>query len=158
MTQRSETLATAFAQVAGQILTVTDGLSDAAWNVAPAGEARTAGQIAYHMAEIYHNFSGLIQLAVAGQPLPVLTMEIVHGLNAEEATRYVGAGREDALALLRQNGAATAALLRSLSDAQLDTGTEFFGHSMTVESLAQNGLVAHAEEHLASIRSAAASA
>ena len=158
MTQRNETLATAFEQVAGRILTVADGLSDAAWGVVPAGEARTAGQITYHMAEIYHNFNGLIQLAVDGQPLPVLTLEIVHGLNAEEATRYAGASRAGSLELLRQNSAATTTLLRSLSDAQLDTGTEFFGHRMTVESLAQNGLVAHSEEHLASIRGAAASA
>src|SRR3954449_4390564 len=70
MTQRNETLATAFEQVAGRILTVADGLSDAGWGVAPAGEARTAGQIAYHTAEVYHNVSGFIQLAVGGLPLP----------------------------------------------------------------------------------------
>jgi len=158
MTQRNETLATAFEQVAGHILTVADGLSDAAWGVAPAGEARTAGQIAYHTAEVYHNVSGFIQMAVSGQPLPALTMESIHGFNAEQATRYAGAGRAGALAMLRQNGTATAALLRTLSDTQLDTGAEFLGHLFTVESLAQNGLVGHAEEHLASIRDAAASA
>jgi len=155
MTQRNETLATAFEQVAGQILTVADGLSDAAWGVAPAGEARTAGQIAYHTAEVYHNVGGFIQMAVGGQPLPALTMEIIHGVNAEQAARYAGAARGGALELLRQNGAATAALLRTLSDAQLDTGTEFLGYPMTVEALAQNGLVAHAQEHLASMQGAA---
>ncbi len=158
MTQRTETLATAFEQVASRTLTVADGLSDTAWGIAPAGEARTAGQIAYHTAEVYHNVSGFIQLALGGQPLPPLTMEIIHGFNAEQAARYAGAGREGALELLRQNGTATAAMLRTLSDAQLDTGTEFLGNPMTVENLAQNGLVAHAKEHLTSIQSAAASA
>jgi hypothetical protein len=90
--------------------------------------------------------------------LPALTMEIIHGFNAEQATRYAGAGRAGALELLRQNGAATAALLRTLSDSQLDTGTAFLGQPMTVESLAQNGLVAHAEEHLASMQGAAVAA
>ena len=156
MTQRSETLAAAFEQVAGQILAVADGLSDAAWGAAPAGEARTAGQIAYHTAEVYHNLSGFIQLALGGQPLPALTMEIIHSMNAEQAARYAGAGRAGALDLLRQNGAATAAMLRGLSDAQLDSAAEFLGYPTTVESLAQNGLVAHAEEHLASMRAAAA--
>jgi hypothetical protein len=33
MTQRNETLAAAFEQVTGQILTVVDGLSDVAWDV-----------------------------------------------------------------------------------------------------------------------------
>jgi uncharacterized damage-inducible protein DinB len=155
MTQRNETLATAFEQVADRILTVADGLSDAAWSVAPAGEARTVGQIAYHTAEVYHNVSGFIQMALGGQPLPPLTMEIIHGINAEQAARYAGTGRAGALEMLRQNGAATAAMLRTLSDAQLDTGTQFLGHPMTVEGLAQNGLVAHAEEHLASIQAAA---
>lgn len=158
MTQRNQTLATAFEHVSGRLLTLADSLSDAAWGVVPAGEARTAGQIAYHMAEVYHNACDFIQLAVAGQPLPTLTMEIIHGVNAEQAARYAGAGRAGALELLRQNGAATAALLRSLSNAQLDIGTEFFGHTMTVESLAQNVLVAHAEEHVASMESAAAAA
>ena len=54
MTQRNDALATAFEQVASRLLTVAEGLSDAAWGVAPAGEARTAGQIVYHMAEVYH--------------------------------------------------------------------------------------------------------
>jgi hypothetical protein len=156
MTQRTERLATAFEQVAGRILAVVDGMSDAAWDVIPAGEERTAGQIAYHMAEIYDTFSGLIQMALAGQPLPSLNMEIVHGINAKQAEGYAGAGRAGAQAMLRQKGTVTASLLRSLSEDQLGTTTVFFGHPMTVESLAQSGLVAHAEEHLASIQRAAA--
>ena len=63
MTQRNDALATAFEQVASRLLTAAEGLSDAAWGVAPAGEARTAGQIAYHTAEVYHNVSGFIQPA-----------------------------------------------------------------------------------------------
>jgi hypothetical protein len=126
-------------------------MSDAAWDVVPAGEARTAGQIAYHMAKVYHNVSGFMQLAVAGQPLPALTMESIHDLNAEQVAHYAGVGRAGTLELLRQNVANTAAMLRTLSDAQLDTGTVFLGYPMTVESLAQNGLVGHTEEHLASI-------
>ena len=55
------------------------------------------------------HISGFIQLAVGGQPSPALTMEIIHGFNAEQAARYAGAGRAGALELLRQNGAATAA-------------------------------------------------
>jgi len=158
MTQRTETLATAFEQVAGNILMVADGLSDTAWDVAPTGETRTAGQIAYHMAEVYHNVSGFIRMAVGGQPLPALTMADIHDLNAEQVAHSADMGRAATLEMLRQNSAATAALLRSLSDAQLDIDTGFLGYSMTVESLAQNALVGHTEEHLASIRSAVAPA
>jgi hypothetical protein len=116
----------------------------------------TREAVEYHTAEVYHNVSGFMQLALGGQPLPPLTMEIIHGINAEQAARYARAGRAGAIEMLRQNGAATAAMLRTLSDAQLDTGTEFLGHPMTVEGLAQNGLVAHAEEHLVSMQAAAA--
>ena len=158
MTQRNEALATAFEQVVRRIVTTAAGMSDAAWDVVPAGEARTASQIAYHMAKVYHNVSGFMQLAVAGQPLPALTMERIHNLNAEQAPHSVGVGRAGTLEMLRQNGADTAALLRTLSDAQLDTATVFLGHPMTVERLAQNGLVGHTEEHLASIQRAAAAA
>ena len=158
MTQRNETLATAFEQVSGRLLTVAEGLSDAAWSVTPVGEARTAGQIAYHMAEVYHNVNGFIQMAVDGQPLPALNMEIIHGVNAEQVARYASVGRADALELLRRNSAATTALLRSLSNDQLDTSTEFFGHPTTVQELAQNALVGHTEEHLAGIQGIAAAA
>jgi hypothetical protein len=47
-------------------------------------------------------------------------------------------------------------VLRSLSDAQLDTRTVFVGFPLTVEGIAQNALVHHADEHLASIQAAAA--
>jgi len=156
MTQRNEALATVFEQVVRRIVTTAEGMSDAAWDVVPAGEARTAGQIAYHMATVYHNVSGFMQLAVAGQPLPALTMERIHDLNAEQVADYAGVGRAGTLELLRQNGADTAAVLRTLSDAQLDTATVFLGYPMTVEILAQNALVGHTEEHLASIQRAAA--
>ena len=83
--------------------------------------------------------------------LPSASWEVEGGLyelvSIRQATgsmtsaRYEGTGRAGALELLRQNGAATAALLHSLSEAQLDTSTVFFGHSMTLETLAQNGLV-----------------
>jgi hypothetical protein len=155
MTQRNDTLAMAFEQVASRLVTVAEHMSDAAWDRVPDGEARTAGQIAYHMAEVYHNVSGFIQLAVAQQPLPSLTMESIHAFNAEQVAQYASVGRAGTLELLRQNGADSAALLRTLSDAQLDTATVFLGYPMTVESLAQNGLVGHTEEHLASIQHAA---
>jgi hypothetical protein len=158
MAQRTEALATAFEQVARRIVTAAESMSDAVWDVVPAGEARTAGQIVHHMASVYRNVGGFIQLAVAGQPLPGLTIEDIHDRNAEQAARATGVGRAETLELLRQNGADTAALLRTLSDAQLDTATVFLGYPMTVEILAQNALVGHTEEHLASIQSAAASA
>jgi hypothetical protein len=158
MTQRSEALVTAFEQVARRIMTAAESLSDAAWDVVPAGEARTAGQIAHHMANVYRNVGGFIQLAVAGQPLPVLTIEDIHTSNAEQAAHATGVARVGILELLRQNSADAIALLRTLNDTQLDTATVFLGYPMTVEGLAQNALVGHTEEHLASIQRAAASA
>jgi hypothetical protein len=67
-------------------------------------------------------------------------------------------GRADALELLRRNSAATTALLRSLSNDQLDTSTEFFGRPTTVQELAQNALVGHTGEHLVGIQGVAAAA
>jgi hypothetical protein len=154
MTQRSETLAAAFEQVAGSILSTVEGLSDAAWAATPEGERRTVGQIAYHTAEMYAGVGGFVQMAANAQPLPPLTMEAIHGFNDQQAARYVGAGRAGALELLRQNGAATAALLRGLSDAQLDATAESLGQTVTVHDMAQYTLIAHAHEHLASIQGA----
>jgi uncharacterized damage-inducible protein DinB len=156
MTQRTEALAAAFEQAANRIVLAVEGLSDQAWDKAPAGEQRSASQIAYHMAEVYQNVGDWILQAAAGQQLPPLTMEDIHSMNAEQADRYASAGRARAVDLLRHNSAATAAVLRSLSDAQLDTHTVFVGFPLTVEGIAQNALVHHANEHLASIQAAAA--
>lgn len=151
MTQRAEALATAFEQAATTIVTAADGLSDTSWDMTPDGEARTAGQIVYHLAEVYVNISNIVQLAIAEQPLPALTMEIIHSMNAEQAIRYADVGRERALELFRQNSAAMVSMVRSLNDSQFDTDMLFLGIPMTVESLVQNALVEHTKEHLASI-------
>ena len=156
MTQRTEALAAAFEQAANRIVLAVEGLSDQAWETAPAGEQRSASQIAYHMAEVYQNVGDWILQAAARQQLPPLTMEDIHSMNAEQAARYASAGRARAVDLLRHNSAATAAVLRSLSDAQLDTRTVFVGFPLTVEGIAQNALVHHTDEHLASIQAAAA--
>ena len=106
MTQRTEALAAAFEQAANRIVLAVEGLSDEAWDTAPAGEQRSASQIAYHMAEVYQNVGDWILQAAAGQQLPPLTMEDIHSMNAEQAERYASAGRARALDLLRHNHAA----------------------------------------------------
>lgn len=156
MTQRTDALAAAVEQAASRIASAVEGLSDEAWATAPAGEQRTASQIARHMAEVYQNVGGWIQQAAAGQPLPALTMDDIHRSNAEQAARSAPAERAVVAALLRHNSAAVAAVLRALSDAQLDTDTVFVGFPLTVEGIAQNALVHHTDEHLASIQAAAA--
>ena len=156
MTQRTEALAAAFEGAANRFVLAVEVLSDKAWGTTPAGEQRSASQIACHMAEVYQNVGNWVLQAAAGQPLPPLTMDDIHSMNAEQAARYAGAERARALELLRHNSDATAAMLRSLSDAQLDTGAVFVGFDLTVEGIVQNALVHHIEEHLASIQAAAA--
>lgn len=155
MTQRTEALAELFEQATNRFVLAVEGLSDEAWATTPAGEQRSASQIACHMAEVYQNVGEWILQAAAGQPLPPLTMDDIHSMNAEQAARYAGAERARTLELLRHNSAATAAVLRSLSDAQLDTDTVFVGFPLTVEGVAQNALVHHIDEHLASFQAAA---
>jgi hypothetical protein len=156
MTQRSETVAAAFETVASSILSTVVGLDEAQWERLPAGEQRTVGQLAYHVAEMYTGVTGFIQMAANGQPLPPMTMEAIDGFNAEQAARYAGAGKDGALELLRQNGNQAAAILRGLTEAQLDTTTVTFGQMVTVEAMAQYSLIAHAQEHLASMQSTSA--
>lgn len=114
MTQRTEALAAAFEGAANRFVLAVEGLSDKAWGTTPAGEQRSASQIASHMAEVYQNVGEWILQAAAGQPLPPLTMDDIHSMNAEQAARYAGAERARTLELLRHNSAATAAALIAL--------------------------------------------
>jgi len=96
--------------------------------------------------------SGLVTLIAKGQPLPGLTMDMIHAGNAKHAQEFANVSKADTLALLKENGAKAAAAVRGLSDAELDKSGTLLGGSMTAVQAIEGIMINHVNEHLGSIK------
>ncbi len=155
MGARAEGLAGKFDQACREFNTVVEKLSDAEWKTVTAGEKWSVGVVAHHVAGAHAAISGIVNLIGKGQPLPGLTMEMIHENNAKHAKEHANATKAETLALLRENAAKAASTVRGLSDAELDRSAKLLGgQPMTAAQAIEGILINHVNEHLGSIRAA----
>ncbi len=154
MNTRTQQLFAQFEAANQSIIAAVEGYSVADWGKIPAGEQRSVGVLAYHIAEGYPAIFGFVQLIVQGQPLPPLTLDMLHLGNAQHAATFAHADQAGALALLQRNGTLVGEQLRALTDEQLAYTAEIFGQTVTVEGFIEHTLIGHIHEHAASIQSA----
>jgi DinB superfamily len=149
MSERSETLARQFEAANAAFIAAVAGLSAEQWTTPLGADPRTAGVVAHHVASSYDATLGALQATIAGAPVH-LTWAMIDAGNAEHAAAHGAAGKEETLALLRTNGATTAAALRGLSDADLDQMITFSLLSeqpMPAQALAEGLVVGHIGMH-----------
>jgi uncharacterized protein (TIGR03083 family) len=149
MSERARSLADRFEEANRELIQTVERLSDAQWKTKTAGEGWSVGVVAHHVAGGHAGISGLVQRIVNGEPIPPFDLD---KLNAEHAIQFANATKAETLALLRQNGAAAAATVRGLGDAQLDRVGGFMG--MTAAQLIERVLIGHVHDHHGSIRRA----
>jgi hypothetical protein len=92
-----------------------------------------------------------------GEPLPPVTSDAVDQVNAQGFARDAYRMRREVLERLRRHGAEATAVLRSLSDSDLDRTspfTLFGGPTTSIRELIERVLIADPEAHLRSIRAA----
>lgn len=153
MNTRTQQLSAQFEAANQALLAALKGYSPAEWATIPADEQRAVGVLAYHIAEGYPTIFGLAQLIATGQPLPPLTLEMLHLGNAQQAATYAHADQAGALALLQQNGTLVGEQLRTLTDEQLAQSAALFGRTVTAAEFIEHTLIGHIHEHAASIQS-----
>jgi uncharacterized protein (TIGR03083 family) len=154
MSERARTLAQQFEQANHELIATVERLSDAQWRTKTAGEGWSVGVVAHHVAGGHKQIAGLAQLVASGQPVPAMNMEMFHQANAEHARQHADCTKAETLALLRQNGAAAAATVRGLGDAELDrTGSLLMG-PMSAAQVIERILIGHVHEHHGSMRKA----
>lgn len=117
-------------------------------------ECWSVGVVAHHIAEDHALLAGFVRQLAEGEPLPDLTAAQIDAMNAERAQACADCTRDETLALLRRHGANAAALVRGLSEIQLDRTGAFFGQRLTTEQLIEGILIGHIVEHGRSIRQA----
>ena len=151
MSERAQALADRFEQANRELIQTVERLSDAQWKMQTAGEGWSVGVVAHHVAGGHVGISGWVQKIANGDPISV-DMDAMHRRNAEHAVQHAHTTKAETLAILRQNGAAAAAVVRGLGDAQLDRvgGAMKMSASQAIERI----LIGHVQDHHGSIKKA----
>ena len=112
------------------------------------------GVIAHHIAASHYGTLDWVKLIVGGQPLPGLTGEDIHKFNAQHAHEHAACTRDEALALLRDSGAAIADYVAGLSDEDLDR-TAFLALTdgdISTQGFIEGIIIGSGGEHFASLK------
>jgi uncharacterized damage-inducible protein DinB len=155
MAARAEALAKQFEAKAQEATAVFERLNDADWKKATAAEKWPVCVVAHHIAAAHEGIGGLMKSVASGQSTGGLTMDMLHEMNAKHAQEHAHCTKAETVALHKKNAASAAAIIRALSDPELDrSSTVLQGMPpMTVEQIA-GLLVNHVNEHLGNIRAA----
>lgn len=154
MGARAESLAKQFETKAAEMTGVIKGLSDADWKKTTAAEKWSVGVTAHHVAGGHEGILGIVKTLAAGQSIPNFTMDMLNDMNAKHAKEQANCTKAEALALHEKGAATAAAVLRGLSDAELDRkGTVLTGMPpMTTQQVIEAILINHISDHMGSIR------
>jgi len=157
MSKRSNALAERLEKGATVLEEYANALSEAEWQSRVPGDGRKIGVVVHHVATMYPQEIKLARSLAAGQPIEGVTNEVVDQINATHAKENDAVTKEQALALLRQNSAAAAAAIRSLTDDELDgaaTVSLYSSAPLTCQFMLEDHAVRHSYHHLAKIRAA----
>jgi hypothetical protein len=151
---RADMLAKRFEQKAGELTEAIEKMSDADWKKVTAAEKWPVGVMAHHVAGAHEPISGMAKAVASGQTLPPFSMAQLDQMNAQHAKDFANCTKSETLALHRKGVASAAAIVRGLSDADLErTGTLMTGMPpMSVQQIIEGVLINHVDEHLGSIK------
>lgn len=154
MGAKGEAYARQFEAKVQEATALLEKLSDADWKKTTAGEKWTVGVTAHHIARSYEPVTNIIKAIAAGQALPQFTPQMLDEMNAQHAKEFAGCTRPETIALYKKGAAVAAAVVRGLSDAELEkSGTVFTGMPpMSAEEMVKRALLGHIDEHFGSIR------
>ena len=156
---RASALADRLEQGVRSLIAFATGLSDAEWQIALPRDGRTVGVIVHHVASVFPIEIELAQQLAKGQAIVGVTAEAINEMNARHAIEHAAVTKDEAIDLLRQNGAAAAAAIRALGDEQLAKAAPvslYADAPLTCQFLLEDHAVRHSYHHLARVRRAVA--
>jgi uncharacterized damage-inducible protein DinB len=155
MGARADALAKKFEEASKAVTDVLTRVSDADWKKMTSGEKWSVGVVAHHIATGHAGIARLVKNVAAGS-VPNLTMAALEQMNAQHAKEHAQCTKAETLELHKKNAAAAAAVVRGLSDAELDrSGSGLVGMPpMSTQQVVETILINHVNEHLGSIRAA----
>ena len=154
MGERAATLADQLERVNNDLIATIEGCSDEQWKNACAGETWSVGVTAHHVASNLEPVAQLAQLVANGDPLPPITMDMIHQQNEQHAQQYASCTRAETAELARKSGRVAVDLVRGLDDEQLNRSARVLANDMTAGAIVEHILIGHIDSHLQSIRAA----
>lgn len=158
MSTPREELTTRFARSFDAVVAVVEQLDEAGMATFCPPEQCTAAALACHVAEAETFSADIVQSMVAGLPMPHLTMDDIHRMNAERATVNADVGKDEVLSRLRATRAKVMAVLGDLNDEDLERTATFSlagAQAVSVRFMIENGLEGQSKTHLPSLQAAA---
>ncbi len=159
MSTRATDLADRLEATADAIIAAVEDLDSASWTAVAPADGRPINVIVHHVALSQQAVFTLVEMILAGQPLPPITMNDIHATNDQHAAEHAGASKEESLVALRVNTDVAADRIRELSDADLDKTVDFTlseSGSINPAGVIEYIMIGHANDHLGSITAALA--
>jgi DinB family protein len=157
MSTRTDALADRLEHGARELAAFARDLTPAEWQARVPGDGRKVGVTVHHVATMYPLEIQLAQRLAGGGPVSGVTWTMVHELNAAHAKEYDGVTKAAALELLDRNSWAAAAVVRTLSDRELDQAAPVSLNAdapLTCQFFLEDHAVRHSYHHLDRLRSA----
>ena len=154
--ERAAALADDFVAANAEAVAFARSCSGTAWSLPVPGEGWTVGVVLHHIAEGHRHGLEWLEAMARGDGVAETAADIDRA-NALHAARAGTVGPAETVDLLEANGARLEALLRSLSDADLDRRAPFGPAGGRMFPTIDLAAVAarHTREHLAHARAAA---
>jgi DinB superfamily len=151
---RSEELAAAFERTNADLVACVRGLDAGQWTTPGVNspvfrfgdedEHRPVGAIAHHVASAYGRSAQAIGMVVAGQPITPPPGGGTTGQSVPD--------QAETIQLLEKDGARVAAVIRALTDEELDREAETFIGKVSVATFIERAINFHPYWHLTSIQ------
>ena len=158
MSERAQALAERVAAANAEFITSIEELTDAQWAAHCPNENCTVAALACHVGGGYRfQVGSLLKPIAEGGEIPNYPREAIDKGNVDYLAKNANRPKDEAIAMLREQGRRAADYVRGLSDEQLERSGPlplFGGAVLTAEAVIENVLIGHAREHLASIRAA----
>ena len=154
---RASALADRLEQGARALIDLAAGLRDAQGQAQIPHDGRKVGVVVHHVASVYPVEIQPAQTLAGGHPVTGVTMDDVHAMNAAHAKENWTVTKAAALDLLRRNSEAAAAVIRALSDHELDQAAPaslYANAPITCQFMLEDHAVRHSYHHLAKIKAA----
>jgi hypothetical protein len=160
MGERTTTLAAEFGRLNGELIAAVELCSGKQWQARCEGEDWSVGVTAHHVAEYNAIEAGLAQTVSLGKPLPLLTWDVIHQMNAQHAQQHANCTKEETIELLRRNGELAVRTIQEIDDDRLHLTASapwLEGEPISAQQLIEDILIVHVKEHLTSINATIAS-
>ncbi len=156
MSERARALAERYERANEELIATIAGCADDHWRASCSDTGWAVGVQADHLGVAQAVIAEHIGAIARGEPLPPLPMAVINQANDQRAGQAAEISKEEAIALLRQNGAAMAEMIRGLDEEQLGRSGQIVAElpAHSVEQWIEYLAIGELERHGGCIRQA----